>query len=515
MSIYTKTLTAALLLISGLFLISCEKESIELSDNTLETRGTPTANRAFFYALSASGEIIQMASGSPAQVLGSNTITGLMTNEYLLAIDFRPATGQLYAVSNQSRLYTINQKTGLAVAVNATPFSPVINGEVVGFDFNPTVDRIRLVTANEQSLRIHPETGAVAATDGNLNPGDVNVSAVAYTNSVAGASTTTLYDIDFNTGKLFRQAPPNDGTLVEVGNLGVSGLSEGGFDISFDNRYAVAVASLTDDGAGTSIIYTINLTTGAATPIGKTDKRLVGIAIPTAPVAYAIDLDQRLWIFNPQRPGSIVTKPITGLVAGEKLAGMDMRPVNGQLYILGRTSRIYTVNMSSGVATQVGAAPFSQTLNGTRFGFDFNPVVDRIRIVSNKGQNLRVHPVTGDIAVVDGALNPGTPSVDAAAYTQNFPGTTATSLYVIDYLQNKIYTQAPPNNGTLNFVAALDADIRESNGFDIGGNSGNAMGVVTIGDDTFMAGIDLVTGHVTTQYILPDQVLGFALGVGF
>ncbi len=295
----------------------------------------------------------------------------------------------------------------------------------------------------------------------------------------------------------------------------MTGLSEGGFDISFDNRYAIAVASLVDDGAGTSIIYNINLTTGAATPVAKTDKRLLGIAIPTAPVAYAIDLDQQLWIFNPQRPGSIVKKPITGLVAGEKLAGMDMRPINGQLYILGRTSRIYTVNMSSGVATQVGAAPFSQTLNGTRFGFDFNPTVDRIRIVSNKGQNLRVHPVTGDIAVVDGALNPGVPSIDAAAYTQNFPGATATTLYVIDYQQNKLYTQAPPNNGTLNFVATLDADIRESNGFDIGGNSGNAMAVITIGDDTYMAGVDLVTGHVTTQYILPDQVLGFAIGIGF
>ncbi|MEO5906015.1 MAG: DUF4394 domain-containing protein, partial [Saprospiraceae bacterium] len=281
--------------------MSCEKDLIEPSENTsIDSRSTPTANRAFFYALSASGELLQMASGSPSQVLGSNTITGLVANEYLLAIDFRPATGQLYAVSNQSRLYTINLKTGRAVAVNATPFTPVINGEVVGFDFNPTVDRIRLVTANEQNLRIHPETGAVAATDGNLNPGNGNVSAVAYTNSVAGATMTTLYDIDFNSGKLFRQAPLNDGTLVEIGSLGVSGLSEGGFDISFDNRYALAVASLTDDAAGTSIIYSINLITGAATAIGKMDKRLMGIAIPTAPVAYAIDLDQQLWIFNPQ-----------------------------------------------------------------------------------------------------------------------------------------------------------------------------------------------------------------------
>jgi hypothetical protein len=36
-------------------------------------------------------------------------------------------------------------------------------------DFNPTVDRIRLVTASGQNLRLHPELGTVVATDGSIN----------------------------------------------------------------------------------------------------------------------------------------------------------------------------------------------------------------------------------------------------------------------------------------------------------------------------------------------------------
>lgn len=87
----------------------------------------------------------------------------------------------------------------------------------MGFDFNPTVDRIRLVTENEQNLRLHPETGMVAAVDGGINPGDRNITAAAYTNSFAGATSTTLYKIDFAERKLFRQNPPNNGTQEEIG----------------------------------------------------------------------------------------------------------------------------------------------------------------------------------------------------------------------------------------------------------------------------------------------------------
>ena len=74
--------------------------------------------------------------------------------------------------------------------------------------------------------------------------------------------------------------------------------------------------------------------------------------------------------------------------AGEEVLGVDFRPATGQLYALSSASKIYTLNLGTGLATMVGAAPFATPLSGTSFGFDFNPTVDRIRIVSNTGRTF-------------------------------------------------------------------------------------------------------------------------------
>ena len=39
---------------------------------------------------------------------------------------------------------------------------------VIGFDFNPTVDRIRVVSSNDRNYRLNPNTGAIAFIDTNL-----------------------------------------------------------------------------------------------------------------------------------------------------------------------------------------------------------------------------------------------------------------------------------------------------------------------------------------------------------
>jgi hypothetical protein len=129
------------------------------------------------------------------------------------------------------------------------------------------------------------------------------------------------------------------------------------------------------------------------------------------------------------------TVAITGLGAGETILGMDFRPATGQLYALGSTSRIYIINLTTGVATQVGTDG-AFTLNGTKFGFDFNPVPDRIRVISNTEQSLRLNPNDGTLTASDIPLayepadpNAGTnPTAGAAAYTNSFAGATSTTL---------------------------------------------------------------------------------------
>lgn len=515
-------LSALILLVS-----SCKKD--------LQTDNSPNSLLAYsarhgekdldliFYALGEGNKLDKFSMDSKVDMLASATITGLVNSEKILAIDFRPATGQLYGLGSSSRIYVIDPKSGLARVIGSGPFTPLLAGTIAGFDFNPTVDRIRVVTSTGQNLRINPETGAVAVVDGNIN-GVTNamVTSVAYSNNVAGAATTILYDIDVKTDKLYKQNPPNDGKLEEIGSLNVNLEGEGGFDIapptasdnanssknsgSFDNT-ALAIYHVNRK----STLFTIDLNTGKAKKIEKFDRSTMyyGIAIATLPVAYAISATD-LVIFNPNRTSNTTIKPITGLQSGEKLVGIDFRPVNGQLYGLGSDSRLYTINASSGAASFV--ATLSTPLMGTSFGFDFNPMVDRIRIVSNSGQNLRVNPNDG-MATVDGSLNPGTPSVSAAAYANNFAGTTTTTLYVIDAENDKLYIQNPPNAGTLSMVGNLGINVDASNGLDIGGTSNLAYGLFTVSGKTRIYSIDINSGRAKAGGNLPGKIAGFTLGL--
>lgn len=464
-----------------------------------------------FYGLTADNMLVRYNANNVSAVMGKVTITGLQSGDKIMAIDFRPATGQLYGLGSGSRLYVINPETGAASTVGATSFTPALAGNMAGFDFNPTVDRIRVVTSSGQNLRLNPETGLVAATDAMLNPGSPSVIAAAYTNSVAGASTTTLYDLDINAGKLYKQLPPNDGVLVEVGSLGVKNVGDGGFDISPDN--SIALATFINDGY--YALHMIDLSTGKASFLGYPLEKIIGIAIPPMPVAYAVDMMNNLQIFNFRNPAAAVSKSITGLQAGEKIWGIDMRPATGQLYALGSSSHLYTINMASGAATAVGSMPFATLLDGTSFGFDFNPTVDRIRVVSNTGQNLRLNPNDGTIAAVDMPLNPGSPMISSAAYTNNYAGAASTVLYDIDPVTDKLYKQLPPNDGTLVEVGSLQLDIINDNGFDIGGSSNLAYAILPTISSAKIYSINLSTGVATPIADFPNAIAAFAVGLGF
>jgi hypothetical protein len=145
-----------------------------------------------------------------------------------------------------------------------------------------------------------------------------------------------------------------------------------------------------------------------------------------AVILYGVTTSNQLVRFDSTNPSNVtVVGTITGLQSGENILGIDFRPANGLLYGLRSTGRLYIIDKTNATARLV--APLSVTLSGTEFGFDFNPVPDRLRIVSNTGQNLRVNPDNGS-TIADGTLNPGMPTVTAAGYTNNFPGATSTTL---------------------------------------------------------------------------------------
>jgi hypothetical protein len=154
---------------------------------------------------------------------------------------------------------------------------------------------------------------------------------------------------------------------------------------------------------------------------------------------FAVTSLNNLVSFKSTAPGVILsTTPLYGLQPGETIVGIDFRPANGQLYAVGSSNRIYTINPTTGAATQTGAASaFTPVLVGGAFGVDFNPVVDRIRVVSDADQNLRLNQTNGlvvdfdsntggiqtdaALSYVQGDSNFGQdPNVVAVAYTNNF-----------------------------------------------------------------------------------------------
>lgn len=224
------------------------------------------------FAVTTGNVLLQFDESTPGVIQAQTSVTGLQAGESLVGIDFRPATGQLYGIGSTSRVYTVNPATAVATQVGSGPFTPALSGSEFGVDFNPTVDRIRVVSDSGQNLRLHPDTGAVVFTDTNLNyaMGDPNFGAVpnvvgaAYTNNVAGATTTTLFDIDSALDILATQNPPNSGTLNTVGSLAVDATDLVGLDIFTDGAGDRAFAAINSPAQMISRLYAINLTTGAA-----------------------------------------------------------------------------------------------------------------------------------------------------------------------------------------------------------------------------------------------------------
>jgi hypothetical protein len=243
---------------------------------------------ATIVATTSANQLLRFDSATPGTIITTLALTGLANGEQVLGIDFRPATGQLYALGSSNRVYLVNTDTGLALPVGAGG-SFTLSGNAFGFDFNPTVDRIRVVSDTGQNLRLNPNDGALAATDTALNGPAAGAFAAGYTNSFAGAASTTLYDITAATDSLYIQNPPNNGTLVLVGGLGVDVGNVGGFDIAMPGNVGFAAFQV----GATSGLYSINLSTGAASSLGSIGNgslTITGLAVAPVPEPATLTL---------------------------------------------------------------------------------------------------------------------------------------------------------------------------------------------------------------------------------
>ena len=267
-----------------------------------EEMGPPRKETIF--GVTEGNALVRFNAGQPQQAKVVGTVGGLQAGETFLGIDFRVARGVLFGLGSSGRLYAIDTKTARATAVGAAPFAIALGRGEAGFDFNPTVDRIRIVTEAGLNMRAHPDTGA--AVDGNPNmdgvqpdgplayaAGDANAGkaprlvGAAYTYNKQNEKITTNYAIDAATGSLVMQGSkegatpavsPNTGQLFTVGSLGIGAFSAAGFDIA--DVSGAAFAAVTHDGAARTRFYVLDLATGKATFIGTVaGAKLRGISV--------------------------------------------------------------------------------------------------------------------------------------------------------------------------------------------------------------------------------------------
>lgn len=262
---------------------------------------------------------------------------------------------------------------------------------------------------------------------------------------------------------------------------------------------------------------------------------------PRSETALLLTAGGQLLTVNAGVPGKIEKSvAVSGLAAGDKLIGIDMRSSNGKLYGLSAGGTLYTIDTATGAGTKVGTGKVTLPA-GSDYGFDFNPVVDRIRVVSDGGSNLRVHPDTGnqvdadpakegvqgdgDLVYADGDAAAGQKGkIAGAAYTYSKTSKTATTNFAIDSARSALVTQGSregvtppvsPNTGKLFTVGELGVKLEGKVGFDISWKDNTAFATFKRAgaSQAELWLIDLVTGRASSlgKIAGSDEIVGMAV----
>jgi hypothetical protein len=388
--------------------------------------------------------------------------TGAAIPGKFVAIDVRPQNGAVYALNyrfdpnapatSTIQLFALSVRTGVATPIGGTQTvagtSAYTANTQFGFDFNPTVDRIRVVSDSGMNGRLNPNTGGYTADTSIADT--TKVDGAAYTNNQQNATATSLFTLAGDGDKLYLQTLPNDGTQTAPKDVKVNGQtvdfsSVGGFDISPGVNVATSNTAppagsggfIATNAGGKAALSVVDLNTGAAATVGAIgdgNTPVQGLAIqqeavtggvPSVAISGTSSADLKLLRFNTADPVGGKEVPITGVDPADVPAAIDWRPQTGQLVLLTINSvtnaaQLYNVDPQNptaptpgnATATPIGAGATyadaagvpvplpSPTLRG--YDIDFNPTVDAVRVVTSSGLNFRINANTG--AAVDGNL---------------------------------------------------------------------------------------------------------------
>ncbi|MFD9935660.1 DUF4394 domain-containing protein [Streptomyces massasporeus] len=260
--------------------------------------------------------------------------------------------------------------------------------------------------------------------------------------------------------------------------------------------------------------------TGSAAPAATPSLRAFGISGDgTLMATFTTDRPQVLdWV-----------RVVTGLSGDTGLIGIDFRVQDGLMYGVGNKGGIYTIKTPP-ATTDVVVTKVSQlqyVLHGANFGVDFNPAADRLRVISDNGQNLRHnlgdHSTVQDLNLTTPPAEGTTKGVSAAAYTNNdLNAATATTLVDINTTTDQVVLQSPANNGTLAPTGSLGIDAGINAGMDIystlsGGKTVDNVAFASLtpnGAGTpSLYGINVFTGQATSIGQFPLNITDLAISL--
>jgi hypothetical protein len=293
-------------------------------------------------ALTTTNALVRFDTVTPSIVSAPIAVTGLQggATESLQGIAVRPRTGGLYALgvvpgaTDTLRLYRVSPDTGVATLVNAV-VTGITSGTFWGMGFNPTVDRIRVVNTNDTNIRLNPNNGTLAGSDTPLNPAGSFIDGIAYDRNFdrQGGTDTTLFGIARSTPSLVRiggvdQNPsPNGGAVTLVGGLGITPNPASGLGLDISTATGTAY-SLIRVGTVTGL-YTVHLTTGAATLVGALGDGSAGVRgialLPSGRVVLGAEGKSAVVAFDPANdPGSAFDAFPKGVAKGARVAAGDV-----------------------------------------------------------------------------------------------------------------------------------------------------------------------------------------------
>src|SRR5262245_22530335 len=199
--------------------------------------------------------------------------------------------------------------------------------------------------------------------------------------------------------------------------------------------------------------------------------------------------------FDTANPTATTSVAVSGLAAGEVLDGISFRTQTGQFYALALNStthlaRLGTINLSTGAFTSIGAA--INIASGADNSISFDPVNDRLTLITDTGINLSVNPNDATVTAQTGIT--GAATISGLAYSNNFKGALSTTLFGIDASTDQLVTI----NANTGAVTPIGVGLGVGNVTATGGlaiqSDGTALANLSVAGVSAMFSINLNTG---------------------